>query len=276
MPEMPEVETVRRTLLPLIKGKTIKEVTVWYPKIITGDAKEFAKQLTGKKIENIDRYAKYLLIRLSDNLTIVSHLRMEGKYRLVKINTKKDKHDHVQIVFKDNSALRYNDVRKFGRMQLIKTGTEREKTGIGKLGVEPNSAAFTVSYLQNGLARKKKNIKNTLLDQSIVAGLGNIYVDEVLWETKIHPLSQANTIPAEKIVQLHDNINSLIELAIAERGTTIHTYLDANGKIGGFQKMLQVYGHKGEPCVRCGTPLEKIKVNGRGTTFCPKCQVIYK
>ena len=276
MPEMPEVETVRRTLLPLIKGKTIKEVTVWYPKIITGDAKEFARQLTGKKIENIDRYAKYLLIRLSDNLTIVSHLRMEGKYRLVKINTKKDKHDHVQIVFKDNSALRYNDVRKFGRMQLIKTGTEREKTGIGKLGVEPNSAAFTVSYLQNGLARKKKNIKNTLLDQSIVAGLGNIYVDEVLWETKIHPLSQANTIPAEKIVQLHDNINSLIELAIAERGTTIHTYLDANGKIGGFQKMLQVYGHKGEPCVRCGTPLEKIKVNGRGTTFCPKCQVIYK
>ncbi|MBC6369307.1 bifunctional DNA-formamidopyrimidine glycosylase/DNA-(apurinic or apyrimidinic site) lyase [Lactobacillus kullabergensis] len=276
MPEMPEVETVRRTLLPLIKGKTIKEVTVWYPKIITGDAKEFAKQLTGKKIENIDRYAKYLLIRLSDNLTIVSHLRMEGKYRLVKINTKKDKHDHVQIVFKDNSALRYNDVRKFGRMQLIKTGTEREKTGIGKLGVEPNSAAFTVSYLQNGLVRKKKNIKNTLLDQSIVAGLGNIYVDEVLWETKIHPLSQANAIPAEKIAQLHDNINSLIELAIAERGTTVHTYLDANGKTGGFQKMLQVYGHKGEPCVRCGTPLEKIKVNGRGTTFCPKCQVIYK
>jgi len=276
MPEMPEVETVRRTLLPLIKGKTIKEVTVWYPKIITGDAKEFARQLAGKKIVTIDRYAKYLLIRLSDNLTIVSHLRMEGKYRLVKINTKKDKHDHVQIIFSDNSALRYNDVRKFGRMQLIKTGTEKEKTGIGKLGAEPNSAGFTVSYLQTGLARKKKNIKNTLLDQSIVAGLGNIYVDEVLWETKIHPLSQANTIPTKKVAQLHDNINSLIELAIAERGTTVHTYLDANGKTGGFQKMLQVYGHKGEPCVRCGTPLEKIKVNGRGTTFCPKCQVIYK
>ena len=276
MPEMPEVETVRRTLLPLIKGKTIKEVTVWYPKIITGDAKEFKRQLVGKKITTIDRYAKYLLIRLSGNLTVVSHLRMEGKYRLVKINTKKDKHDHVQIVFSDNSALRYNDVRKFGRMQLIKTGTEKEKTGISKLGAEPNSAAFTVSYLQKGLARKKKNIKNTLLDQSVVAGLGNIYVDEVLWETKIHPLSQANTIPAEKVAQLHDNINSLIELAIAERGTTIHTYLDANGKTGGFQKMLQVYGHKGEPCVRCGTPLEKIKVNGRGTTFCPKCQVIYK
>ena len=276
MPEMPEVETVRRTLLPLIKGKTIKEVTVWYPKIITGDAKEFKKQLAGKRIETIDRYAKYLLIRLSGHLTVVSHLRMEGKYRLVKVNTKKDKHDHVQIVFNDNSALRYNDVRKFGRMQLITTGTEKENTGIGKLGAEPNSKTFTVSYLQDGLARKKKNIKNTLLDQSVVAGLGNIYVDEVLWETKIHPLSMANSIPAIKVAELHDNINSLIELAIAERGTTVHTYLDANGKTGGFQKMLQVYGHKGEPCERCGTPLEKIKVNGRGTTFCPKCQVIYK
>ena len=276
MPEMPEVETVRRTLLPLTKGKTIKEVTVWYPKIITGDAKEFKKQLAGKRIETIDRYAKYLLIRLSGHLTVVSHLRMEGKYRLVKVNTKKDKHDHVQIVFNDNSALRYNDVRKFGRMQLITTGTEKESTGIGKLGAEPNSQAFTVSYLQKGLARKKKNIKNTLLDQSVVAGLGNIYVDEVLWETKIHPLSMANSIPAKKVAELHDNINSLIELAIAERGTTVHTYLDANGKTGGFQKMLRVYGHKGEPCERCGTPLEKIKVNGRGTTFCPKCQVIYK
>ena len=130
---MPEVETVRRTLLPLIKGKTIKKVTLWYPKIIASDPQEFEQQLVNKKIETIDRYAKYLLIRLSGNLTVVSHLRMEGKYRLVKENTKKDKHDHVQFVFTDGSALRYNDVRKFGRMQLVKTGTEKEVTGISKL-----------------------------------------------------------------------------------------------------------------------------------------------
>lgn len=276
MPEMPEVETVRRTLLPLIKGKTIKEVTVWYPKIITGDAVMFAHSLAGKKIETIDRYAKYLLIRFSDNLTVVSHLRMEGKYRLVKVNTTKDKHDHVQFVFTDNSALRYNDVRKFGRMQLVKTGTEKTETGIGKLGLEPNSSGFTVPYLLAGLARKKKNIKNTLLDQSIVAGLGNIYVDEVLWQTQIHPLSAANKIPESKVAKLHDNINSLINLAIQKRGTTVHTYLDANGEAGGFQNFLQVYGHQGEPCARCNNPLEKIKVNGRGTTFCSQCQVIYK
>ncbi|MDF7683076.1 bifunctional DNA-formamidopyrimidine glycosylase/DNA-(apurinic or apyrimidinic site) lyase [Lactobacillus sp. ESL0679] len=276
MPEMPEVETVRRTLLPLIKGKTIKQVTLWYPKIIASDPDEFAKQVAGRQVLTIDRYAKYLLIRLSGDLTIVSHLRMEGKYRLTMVAAAKDKHDHVQFAFTDDTALRYNDVRKFGRMQLVATGTEQVVTGISKLGFEPNSAAFTTEFLAAGLSRKKKNIKSTLLDQTIVAGLGNIYVDEVLWETKIHPLSSANKIPKKKVAELHDNINKLIALAITRHGTTVHTYLDANGETGGFQKMLRVYGHQGEPCARCGSPLEKIKVNGRGTTFCPKCQVVYK
>ncbi|WEV70426.1 bifunctional DNA-formamidopyrimidine glycosylase/DNA-(apurinic or apyrimidinic site) lyase [Lactobacillus sp. ESL0785] len=276
MPEMPEVETVRRTLMPLIKEKMITKVTLWYPKIIASDHDEFVKKVAGCKVLTIDRYAKYLLIRLSGDLTIVSHLRMEGKYRLTTIAAPKDKHDHVQFAFSDGTALRYNDVRKFGRMQLVETGTEKIVTGISKLGYEPNSAAFTTEYLQAGLKRKKKNIKSTLLDQTVVAGLGNIYVDEVLWKTKIHPLSVASQISAAKVAQLHDNINALITLAIAKRGTTVHTYLDANGETGGFQKMLQVYGHQGEPCARCTTPLEKIKVNGRGTTFCPNCQVIYK
>ncbi|BDR60748.1 bifunctional DNA-formamidopyrimidine glycosylase/DNA-(apurinic or apyrimidinic site) lyase [Lactobacillus xylocopicola] len=276
MPEMPEVETVRRTLLPLIKGKTIKEVKLWYPKIIASDPLEFTSQLAGKKIVTIDRYAKYLLLRLSGQLTIVSHLRMEGKYRLVRASDPKGKHDHVQFVFTDGTGLRYNDVRKFGRMQLVKTGTEKIVTGISKLGVEPNSSGFTKAALVKGMAGKNKSIKNALLDQSVVAGLGNIYVDEVLWESKIHPLSMANQISKYKLGQLHDNINALIALAIAERGTTVHTYLDANGQTGGFQKMLRVYGHQGEPCQRCGTPLEKIKVTGRGTTYCPHCQVLYK
>ena len=130
MPEMPEVETVRRTLLPLIKGKTIEKVVLWYPTIVATDHDEFLKELPGKKIIGIDRYAKYLLIRLSDNLTIVSHLRMEGKYHLTTEDAPKDKHDHVEFVFTDKTALRYNDVRKFGRMQLIITGTERQKRNI--------------------------------------------------------------------------------------------------------------------------------------------------
>lgn len=276
MPEMPEVETVRRSLIPLVKGKTIKKVTLWYPNIVASDRNEFVQALPGKKIIDIDRYAKYLLFRLSDNLTIVSHLRMEGKYHLVAAAAPKDKHDHVQFEFTDGSALRYNDVRKFGRMQLIATGTERQVTSIGKLGLEPNSSEFTAEYLISKLKTKKKNIKNSLLDQTVVAGLGNIYVDEVLWQSKIHPLSVANKIPQDKIKLLHDNINTEITNAIKLHGTTVHTYLDANGQIGGFQEYLQVYGHAGEKCAICGTILEKIKVSGRGTTFCPKCQVMYK
>lgn len=276
MPEMPEVETVRRTLLPLVKGKTIKKIILWYPKIVATDHDEFIKKLPGKRIIDINRYAKYLLIRLSDNLTIVSHLRMEGKYHLTTPDAPKDKHDHVEFIFTDGTALRYNDVRKFGRMQLILTGTERKVTSIGKLGVEPNSAEFTDEYFISHLKRKKKNIKNTLLDQTVVAGLGNIYVDEVLWRTKIHPLSKANMIPANKVCELRKNINTIITQAIRLHGTTVHTYLDANGQTGGFQKMLQVYGHVGDPCPICQTKFEKIKVDGRGTTFCPHCQVIYK
>lgn len=274
---MPEVETVRRTLIPLVKGKTIKKVTLWYPKIVATDHEKFLRELPGKKIIAIDRYAKYLMFRLSDNLTIVSHLRMEGKYHLVaSTSVPKDKHDHVQFEFTDGTALRYNDVRKFGRMQLLITGTEKELTSIGKLGVEPNSKGFTDQYFITRLQKKKKNIKNTLLDQTIVAGLGNIYVDEVLWRTKIHPLSHANMIPAAKVRELRHNINEIIAEAIRLRGTTVHTYLDANGHIGGFQKKLQVYGHVGEKCPRCGNIFKKIKLEGRGTTFCPHCQVIYK
>ncbi len=277
MPELPEVETVRRTLTPLVVGKTIKAVTLWYPKIVASDHKKFKQTLPGKKIEQIDRYGKYLLIRLSDNLTIVSHLRMEGKYHLVASPAvPKGKHDHVQFAFTDGTALRYNDMRKFGRMRLLLTGTEKKLTTIGKLGPEPNSKAFTAADFAKRLARKKKNIKAALLDQTVVAGLGNIYVDEVLWRSKIHPLSRANALPAAQVVQLRANINQIIAEAIKLRGTTVHTYLDANGRVGGFQSKLQVYGHAGEKCKRCGHKLQKIKVAGRGTTFCPHCQVIYR
>lgn len=275
MPEMPEVETVRRTLTPLIVGKTIKKVVLWYPKIVATDHEKFIKELPGKRVLKIDRYAKYLLIRLSDNLTIVSHLRMEGKYHLTTSDAPKDKHDHVEFIFTDQTALRYNDVRKFGRMQLILTGTERQVTGIGKLGPEPNSIEFSSDYFIKALSRKKKNIKNVLLDQTTVAGLGNIYVDETLWQSGIHPLSATNKIPAEKAKELWQNINQTIKIATKKRGTTVHTYLDANGNVGGYQEMLKVYGHAGEPCAKCGTELEKIKVSGRGTTFCPHCQVVY-
>lgn len=275
MPEMPEVETVRRTLTPLIVGKTIKQVIAWYPKIITGDLAAFKKQLKNKRFVKIDRYGKFLELRLSGGLTIVSHLRMEGKYRLTVPDAPKDKHDHVEFVFTDGTALRYNDMRKFGRMQLVITGTEKQTTGIGKLGPEPNTPAFSWPYFWQALQKKHKNIKTALLDQTIVCGLGNIYADEVLWFSRIQPLSPANKIPQAAARRLYHWINVIIARATQMKGTTVHTYLDANGQAGGYQLMLHAYGRAGHPCDRCSYPLQKIKVAGRGTTYCPHCQVKY-
>lgn len=274
MPEMPEVEIVRKTLNEIVLGKIIKEVKVWYPNIIIGDSESFSDQLKEKQIIKIDRYAKFLLFRLSDNLTIVSHLRMEGKYRLASPQDAKDKHDHVEFIFTDGTSLRYNDVRKFGRMQLIRTGTEKEKTGIKKLGPEALSDDFTLSYFKQALKNKKKNIKATLLDQDVVSGLGNIYVDETLWLSKIYPERPANSLADNEIKKLYLAINQVISQAIKERGTTVHTFLDAEGQTGGYQKYLKVYGRAGEKCFRCGNVLQKTKVAGRGTTFCPKCQEV--
>ena len=271
MPEMPEVETVRRTLTPLAVGKTIKRVDVWYDKVIVGDVKSFQQQLKGKTIEKIDRYGKYLLFRLGD-LTIVSHLRMEGKYRLITADAPREKHEHLQFIFTDGSALRYDDVRKFGRLQLVETGTERIVTGIKHLGPEALSPEFTEDYFAKALKNKTKKIKNLLLDQTVVAGLGNIYVDEVLWQAKINPVAEPKDLTKQQVQDLYEAINSTIKEAIKLGGTTVHSFLNAEGQAGGYQDRLEVYGRAGEDCLRCGGKLVKIKVNGRGTTYCPNCQ----
>ncbi|MDO4912437.1 MAG: DNA-formamidopyrimidine glycosylase [Lactobacillus sp.] len=274
MPELPEVETVRRTLLPLVKGKKIIEVNIWYPNLINGDAKAFKEAVTGKVIEDINRTGKFLEFRLSGQLTIVSHLRMEGKYRLVQLPFEKTKHDHVEYIFEDQTALIYNDVRKFGRLELVQTGQEAT-TGIGKLGFDA-MCEFPKKAFYEKLHQKHKNIKTALLDQTVVSGLGNIYVDEVLFLTKIHPLSLASKLPQDKVDELHDQIIKLLSRAIELGGTTVHSYLNAAGKMGQFQKELLVYGKKDQPCPVCGHALDKIKVNGRGTTFCANCQKEYK
>lgn len=274
MPEMPEVETVRKTLTELVLGKTIEKAKVWYPNIIIGDSESFCNQLKKKKIIKIDRYAKFLLFRLSDNITIVSHLRMEGKYRLATPHEEKNKHDHVEFIFTDGTSLRYNDVRKFGRMQLVETGTEKQKTGIEKLGPEALSEGFTLSYFQRALRNKKKNIKAVLLDQNVVSGLGNIYADETLWLSKINPERPGNSLSCDEITSLYKAINQVISQAIKAHGTTVHSFLDAEGQTGGYQKYLKVYGRAGKKCFRCGATLQKNHIAGRGTTFCPKCQEV--
>lgn len=272
MPELPEVETVRRGLSALILDRKITDVKLIYPKIIQGDRDQFIEQMTGRKFIKIDRRGKYLLFRLSDDLTMVSHLRMEGKYSVKNQDEPLDKHTHVVFDLDDGHQLRYNDVRKFGRMQLVKTGTEGELPSLKKLGPEPTPETFKVADFYTELHKRKKVIKSALLDQTIVAGLGNIYVDETLWMTKIHPETKCNQITKKQAQELHDNIIVELNRAIESHGTTVFTFAAVNDAIGSFQNELQVYGRKGQPCARCQTPIEKIVVGQRGTHFCPQCQ----
>ncbi|MDK1716689.1 DNA-formamidopyrimidine glycosylase [Dellaglioa algida] len=276
MPELPEVETVRRGLSQLVIGKTIKSIDVLWPKIINGDIIPFKHELEGRKIESIDRLGKYLLFRFDNQMTMVSHLRMEGKYFVRATDEPIEKHSHVIFHLTDGQDLRYNDVRKFGRMQLIPTGQERELSGLKKLGPEPIENEFKLSDFKKYLARKHMSIKPVLLNQEAVAGLGNIYVDEVLWMSKINPEQPANSISDSKLSSLRKNIILELATAVQAGGTTIRSYTGAFGETGLFQFDLNVYGQTGKPCPRCGTPIAKIKVAQRGTHYCPHCQPLRK
>lgn len=277
MPELPEVETVRRGLVQLIKGRTIKSVDLLWPKTIEGDTHTILQQLVGKKFIDVDRRGKFLLFRLSDNKTLVSHMRMEGKFNLVAQGTPPEKHVCVVFHLDEDKDLWYIDTRKFGRMQFVDNGDENIVVpGIRKMGPEPVEEQLTVTYLQEIMHKSRKIIKPFLLDQSNVAGLGNIYVDEVLWQSKIHPEQPVNLLTLTEIKQLRNNIITEMKLAIENHGTTVHSYSDAFGDAGGFQEQLQAYGRVGEPCLRCGTEMVKIKVFQRGTTFCPHCQQVHQ
>lgn len=272
MPELPEVETVRRGLTQLIVGQKIVGLEVLYDKIINNDLADFKDQVLNQTITEIGRRGKYLLIRLSNGQTIVSHLRMEGKYFVKAPDEPVDKHTHVLFLLSNGQQLRYNDVRKFGRMELVPTAKEAEFKSLQKLGVEPTEADFEVNEFYQALQKKKKPIKNALLDQSIVVGLGNIYVDEVLWLSQIHPETLANHLTFTEAQTLRKHIIGTLAKAVKAGGTTIRTYANAFQSSGSFQFSLHVYGRTGELCERCQTPLIKIKLAGRGTHLCPKCQ----
>ncbi|BDZ30715.1 bifunctional DNA-formamidopyrimidine glycosylase/DNA-(apurinic or apyrimidinic site) lyase [Lactiplantibacillus sp. WILCCON 0030] len=269
MPELPEVETVRRGLNRLVKGATIASIEVNWPKIINNDVERFKQRLAGHTIEKVDRRGKYLLFRFSQGLTMVSHLRMEGNYSVMPQNEGQTTHTHVVFHLTDGRDLLYNDTRKFGRMTLVPTGEELTVAGLKTIGPEPVASDLTVAYLTEIFKRSKKMIKPLLLDQSKIAGIGNIYADETLWMSKIHPMRPANSLTDDEIVSLRQAIIDEMALAIKGHGTTVHSFSTAFGEAGQFQNHLHVYGREGEPCERCGTLIVKIKVAQRGTHFCP-------
>lgn len=274
MPELPEVETVRKTLEVLVLSKEIENVSVFWPKIIQYpvEVEQFKDALKGQTIQRMGRRGKFLIFYTND-FALVSHLRMEGKYFLHQQEDEVDKHTHVIFHFTDGTELRYRDVRKFGTMHLYVKGTELEKLPLSQLGPEPFSEQFTIDYLHQKLSKTNRSIKTALLDQKLVVGLGNIYVDEALFRANIHPERKANTLDNKELQILHKKIIETLSDAVEKGGSTIRSYVNSQGEMGMFQLDLFVYGRKGEECKICGSHLEKIVVGGRGTVFCPNCQL---
>ena len=271
MPELPEVETVRRQLKPLILGLTIEDITMPYASIVRMDAEYFKEKLIGKRFTDLNRYGKYLLFELGD-LILVSHLRMEGKYYLYEDLAQATKHDHIMFHLDNGLFLSYHDVRKFGTMELTNKKELFKLPSLKKLGPEVNDAHIDIDRLYRIIHRSKRPIKSLLLDQSLMAGLGNIYVDETLFMAKIHPQTKGIYIKKKQVADLIDASYKVVHKAIALGGTTIRTYHSTMGVDGRFQNELNVHTKKDQPCPRCQTKIIKIKVGGRGTYVCPSCQ----
>ena len=273
MPELPEVETVKRTLQGLVKGKMIQNVQVHLPRIIRHpEVEEFQRVLEGKVIEDIERRGKFLLFRISEGMTLISHLRMEGNYGLFEEGEPVAKHTHVIFTFSDGTELRYRDVRQFGTMDLIKSEDVLSHSSLSKLGYEPFDEGFTAAIFYQGIKTRRKSIKTTLLDQAIVTGVGNIYADEILFRSKVSPQTIAGDLSKKQANIIYENIKIVLTEAIDAGGSSVKSYVNGQGEMGMFQQQLYVYQKHGEPCQVCGEEIQKIRHGGRGTHFCPKCQ----
>ncbi len=272
MPELPEVETVIRILRKKVIGRTIVDVKVFFSNIVkTHETDEFIEILKGKKIDDIDRVAKHIVFILQD-YALISHLRMEGKYFVTKNYDHIDrKHVLLEMTLDNGEMILYHDTRRFGTYHLQKIDTYKDINPIHKVATE----AWDIDYndLYKIISKRNRKIKALLLDQTIVSGLGNIYVDEVLWFSKIHPFTRGNKITLQQCKDICENSTKILRKAVEMGGTTISSYTSSLGVSGTYQNELKVHQQIGKQCERCGTTIEKTKTDGRGTYYCPKCQV---
>lgn len=272
MPELPEVETVKNVLIPIVTGRTISKIDVYRKSTIEGDYKKFVSNLQGESFLSVSRIGKYLIFHLTHNLVILSHLRMEGKYYELLENEEDSKYARVVFHFDNNHKLCYDDSRCFGILKLSTESTYLDEEMIKKLGPEPFDVK-DASKLLKQVKNIKKPIKTTLLDQTLMTGLGNIYVDETLFACHIHPLTPANKVTLEEWKEIVKKSQEILTDAIKAGGSTIKSYHPGKDIDGNFQTRLKVYGKAGEMCESCHTHAYRfIKVGGRGTTFCPHCQ----
>ncbi|MDH7499570.1 MAG: bifunctional DNA-formamidopyrimidine glycosylase/DNA-(apurinic or apyrimidinic site) lyase [candidate division NC10 bacterium] len=272
MPELPEVEAIRLALNPLIAGKEICKVTL-SPGRVMGkvDGGKIRKSLLGRKIVACLRRGKYLILQGGD-FSLLLHFGMSGGLTLFPQPSPPGKHTHLVMGFSDRSQLHYTDPRTFGRVRVYGRLSLAKIPELARLGADPWEEEVSPSYLEQALCRRKAPIKVVLMDQSLIAGIGNIYASEILFHAQIDPLRPACRLRWEEVKGLHRAIQEVLQAAILKRGTSIISFRDAEGRRGGYQKLLQVYGREGEPCPRCRTAIVNRRLAGRSTYFCPHCQ----
>jgi formamidopyrimidine-DNA glycosylase len=273
MPELPEVETIRRRLAPVLEGATIERAEIADPRLTRPvDPALVADALRGERIEALDRRGKYLLWRLSSGRTLVVHLRMTGSLRHASDGElPEDAYRRATLALDTGAAVGYRDVRRFGTWELLDEGHLRPYLD-ARLGPEPLAGSFTASRLAALAAGRTAPVKAFLLDQRRIAGVGNIYADEALWRAQIHPLRPAGELSGDELGRLHRALRAVLRKGIERQGSTLRDYVTPDGDGGAMQHEFHVYGRFGEPCDRCGRPIERIVVGGRGTWFCPHCQ----
>jgi formamidopyrimidine-DNA glycosylase len=273
VPELPEVETIRRRLAPVLEGATIESAEIVDPRLTRPvDPQRVAEALVGERVVALERRGKYLLWRLESGRTLVVHLRMTGSLRHDSTGElPEDAHRRATLGFDTGARIGYRDVRRFGTWELLEPEHLRPYLS-ARLGPEPLATSFTAARLGALLAGRRAPVKAFLLDQRRVAGVGNIYADEALWRARIHPLRPAGTLDRGEIASLHRALRAVLRKGIELQGSTLRDYVTPEGDDGAMQQEFHVYGRLGQPCDRCGRPIERIVVAGRGTWFCPHCQ----
>lgn len=271
MPELPEVETTKNGITPVALNQTIRQIIIRAPKLRWPIPKNIAKILPGQIVRSIERRAKYILINF-DTGTLIMHLGMSGRLRILTEDTPPQKHDHVDICFTSGTILRYTDPRRFGAI-LWTSDPALEHKLLSELGPEPLTTAFTGKHLSQLAKNKRIPVKAFIMDSKVVVGVGNIYASEALFAAKIDPRKPAQQVTEQQYVELAKHIKRILKLAITQGGTTLKDFYTAEGKPGYFTQKLQVYGRDKLPCVTCNAPIASLSIGQRNTFFCTTCQI---